>query len=70
MASENIKTLQVKQKDTQKSILTSMWKTGFLGILANFQTIANLSHKLLDHGFRYILTHQLSQDHLETLFSE
>ena len=52
LASEYIWSLQVKQGDALRSILTCRRKTGFMGFLATLKTTADLSKKLLENGFR------------------
>ncbi|KAL1483487.1 hypothetical protein MTO96_033152 [Rhipicephalus appendiculatus] len=52
-----------------RPVLESPKKTGFLGFIVCMQSIEQIFDRLVVHGtMGYILTHKMSQDHVETFF--
>lgn len=52
-----------------KNILNHQRKMFAVGFIISCKSIINISQKLLDDGWKYVLTYKLSQDHLELFFS-
>ena len=53
-----------------KPMVKGRRKTGFVGFLCTIKSTIEIAKILLSKpGYRYFLTHRLSQDHLETFFS-
>ncbi|KAH8010013.1 hypothetical protein HPB51_024363 [Rhipicephalus microplus] len=59
-----------KLKDAkEKPVIESLKKTGFVGLLICMRSITALFDRLVATGeLQYLLTHKMSQDHLETFF--
>lgn len=57
------------QDSTNKSILQSNRKTGFLGFIICLTNMFDLFDILKEKGLKYLLTYKINQDHLETFFS-
>lgn len=49
---------------------SSRRKTFVIGFTNTFQALLSLSKDLLSHGYSYVLSFRISQDHIETLFSK
>lgn len=60
-----IKSIRLKHS----SILESVNKTGFIGLIIDLQNIIALAEQLFNENIEFLLTYKLSQDHLETFFS-
>ncbi|KAL3221091.1 hypothetical protein MRX96_029648 [Rhipicephalus microplus] len=59
-----------KLKDAkEKPVIESLKKTGFVGLLICMRSVTALFDRLVATGkLQYLLTHKMSQDHLETFF--
>ncbi|KAL3183923.1 hypothetical protein MRX96_006247 [Rhipicephalus microplus] len=59
-----------KPKDAkEKPVIESLKKTGFVGLLICMRSVTALFDRLVATGkLQYLLTHKMSQDHLETFF--
>lgn len=60
----------IKLEPTERSILKSRSKTGFIGFIIDMTNLKMLFHNYVEKGYlKYILAYKLSQDHLEIFFS-
>jgi len=68
---EYLKNIQYRNKNgVLQPIITSIRKTGFLGLITSLTSLRNLATEIIEtKQLQFILSYKFSQDHIEMLFS-